>query len=491
VNSGEIRYTSVFDAQGAMRVPADLTFATNPETSASGGLYRFSSGHGGLQCAACHGSPHAIYPSLHRNDNLQNEALQGHAGTLSDCTVCHDQPITSFNGGPHGMHRTGASWVDAEHGDERDHQKAQETLGLNSCRACHGADLRGTVLSVSLSDQTLNTGKYGTKHFWKGFQIGCYNCHNGPSSDDTNSNEPAVVAPVSATTTANVPVRVALTVTDANSSDTHAVRIVEQPHNGRVGLVGNEATYYPFYNFTGVDTFTYAAWDGDTDSNLGIGTVTVVDGGCGLTCAAAAPMSVPVRASVPFWGDAELTDCPGSVSYQWDFGDGSPFQHGAEVEHVYDATGTYPWTLVTSANGLVCTNQGSMEVVDTLLDVDSDGLDDTWERDHFVDLFVANSKSDADLDGFIDLHEFLAGTIPTNGESRLQIDNLVEANASGVVIHWASASNRTYRVTATTSLTLPDFQAVASGLPATPPMNTYTDVTAVVEFLKAYRIEVE
>lgn len=64
-------------------------------------MYRNSVGHDGLYCEACHGSTHAILPSLEPNDNIQNIALQGHAGTLSDCTVCHasvpDGP------GPHGI----------------------------------------------------------------------------------------------------------------------------------------------------------------------------------------------------------------------------------------------------------------------------------------------------------------------------------------------------------------------------------------------------
>ena len=55
----------------------------------TGKRYRDSVGHGGLYCEACHGSPHAILPSIEPNDNIQNIALQGHAGTLSDCTVCH------------------------------------------------------------------------------------------------------------------------------------------------------------------------------------------------------------------------------------------------------------------------------------------------------------------------------------------------------------------------------------------------------------------
>jgi hypothetical protein len=68
-------------------------------------LYRMSRGHGGLFCSACHGSPHAIFPSREANDNLQNIRLQGHAGVLKDCMVCHSTPPTGP--GPHGIYYIG------------------------------------------------------------------------------------------------------------------------------------------------------------------------------------------------------------------------------------------------------------------------------------------------------------------------------------------------------------------------------------------------
>lgn len=57
-----------------------------------GTLYRNSRGHGGVHCYACHGSPHAITPTTTLVDNLQALVLQGHTGTINDCTVCHSQP---------------------------------------------------------------------------------------------------------------------------------------------------------------------------------------------------------------------------------------------------------------------------------------------------------------------------------------------------------------------------------------------------------------
>ncbi|WP_146448483.1 hypothetical protein [Bythopirellula polymerisocia] len=57
-----------------------------------GKLFKDSHGHGGVHCAACHGSPHAIGPAVTPQDNLQAIELQGYSGTISKCTVCHTTP---------------------------------------------------------------------------------------------------------------------------------------------------------------------------------------------------------------------------------------------------------------------------------------------------------------------------------------------------------------------------------------------------------------
>ncbi len=60
-------------------------------------LYRQSTGHGGLYCEACHDSTHAIAPSREATDTIKFQELQGHPGTLRDCTVCHlTLPATRF-----------------------------------------------------------------------------------------------------------------------------------------------------------------------------------------------------------------------------------------------------------------------------------------------------------------------------------------------------------------------------------------------------------
>lgn len=62
-------------------------------------LYRQSKGHGGVYCEACHDSTHAIATSSQPADAIKFVQLQGHNGTLSDCTVCHLSVPTGK--GPH------------------------------------------------------------------------------------------------------------------------------------------------------------------------------------------------------------------------------------------------------------------------------------------------------------------------------------------------------------------------------------------------------
>lgn len=173
-NSGQIAYTSVFLRGATARKAANPTFATNPNTPAKGlSLYRFSKGHGGLQCEACHGSTHAEYPTPILNDNVQSVSLQGHSGQISECAACHSSTPRTTNGGPHGLHPIGQAWVSG-------HEDAAEHGGAAQCKTCHGANYRGTVLSKALASRSFRTER-GAVQLAKGTIIGCYTCHNGPN----------------------------------------------------------------------------------------------------------------------------------------------------------------------------------------------------------------------------------------------------------------------------------------------------------------------
>ncbi len=167
------RTTNALDAAGNLVKPSDRRFATNANTPAAGfDLFRFSKGHGSMQCEACHGATHAEYPSSHTNDNLQSVALQGYAGTVRECAVCHaNSPLTAA-GGPHGMHTIGQTWV-------KEHHDYIERVGVRTCAYCHGNDYRGGPLAQMKVAKTFST-EHGSKSYAAGQNVGCYDCHNGP-----------------------------------------------------------------------------------------------------------------------------------------------------------------------------------------------------------------------------------------------------------------------------------------------------------------------
>ena len=86
-------------------------------------LYRHSQGHGNLYCSACHGSPHAMYPSREVSDNYQSKQYQGFKTTIKtigSCGVCHESS-------------RGESEID-EFAEVHGGTDPEKEIG---CRACH------------------------------------------------------------------------------------------------------------------------------------------------------------------------------------------------------------------------------------------------------------------------------------------------------------------------------------------------------------------
>lgn len=84
--------------------------------------------------------------------------------------------------------------------------------------------------------------------------------------------------------------------------------------------------------------------------------------------------------------------------------------------------------------------------------------------------FDTEALSDQDGDGHESWKEYVAGTIPTNAESVLQIVDMKSNN----VVSWSSESNRLYTVMLGNDL-LSNSMYLAIDLDATPPLNTYTN----------------
>lgn len=158
------------DASASPIVATNKRFAENPDT-----LYRNSQGHGGVACEGCHGSTHSEWanPDAQANDNVAAQQIQGHSGKIIECNACHEPgslPLTL--GGPHGLHNVNdARWVNGH--------KQLYRRDNNSCKACHGKQLEGSVLSKVAVDRTFQVeGREVTLK--KDTQVSCSVCHRKP-----------------------------------------------------------------------------------------------------------------------------------------------------------------------------------------------------------------------------------------------------------------------------------------------------------------------
>jgi len=101
------------------------------------------------------------------------------------------------------------------------------------------------------------------------------------------------------------------------------------------------------------------------------------------------------------------------------------------------------------------------------------------------------AELDDDGDGVPNWQEAIAGTDPRNAQSWLHITRAAYSGLDNtVLLEWPSATNRTYRLLRSNSLQTA-FQAVATNQPATPPLNSFRDLTPGPSPTVFYRLEVE
>jgi hypothetical protein len=152
------------------RIAINRRFAETPGT-----LYRSSLGHGGMTCISCHGSPHAEWPvsSDETHDNDIANQLQGHPGSIVECTACHAGGLALTTNGPHGLHNVNdPGWV-ANHG-------SYFTANEAACQACHGLDLGGGRLSRTAAPRSFELPDGTVVSYTEGQGVGCDDCHAMP-----------------------------------------------------------------------------------------------------------------------------------------------------------------------------------------------------------------------------------------------------------------------------------------------------------------------
>jgi len=168
-------------------VPTNKRFAENVVATgdAAGNpmLFRVSKGHEGVFCEACHGSTHGIWPNKNpaANDNVAAKQLQGHTGVIAECSTCHTGDLGINLDGPHGMHPVGTAGNDFADGGHEDLAERNP----DACRACHGRNGEGTVLSAMAQDRVLQCDERtafcpdgNSVLFPNDHQVGCTECHD-------------------------------------------------------------------------------------------------------------------------------------------------------------------------------------------------------------------------------------------------------------------------------------------------------------------------
>jgi hypothetical protein len=89
----------------------------------------------------------------------------------------------------------------------------------------------------------------------------------------------------------------------------------------------------------------------------------------------------------------------------------------------------------------------------TFVDVNHNGISDAWENNYFGSVATNRTQlTDTDYDGMTDYAEFIAGTNPTNADSRFYFTGETSPRNHVVQLQWTVVTNRLYQVNASANL---------------------------------------
>ncbi len=213
-------------------------------------------------------------------------------------------------------------------------------------------------------------------------------------------NDAPIAVNDSAETKENTAVTVAVLANDSDAEgDAMTVTAVSKPAHGTVALnADGTISYKPFFQFSGVDSFTYTVSDGKVDSTASVN-VTVIGAPhieSGLT---ANPNPATVGETVQISCSANGGVLP--LAWHWEFGDGTSSDSGASVDHVFSPAASYTVTAtVTAADG-----QKSSRVLVVVIKQNAAGAS------------PGGTGADSDGDGFSDAFETALGSNAQNASS--------------------------------------------------------------------------
>lgn len=121
------------------------------------------------------------------------------------------------------------------------------------------------------------------------------------------------------------------------------------------------------------------AFAGPATADTGYSNVFTIDlrtAQCTLSCSATVPATGTTGAAVAFAASATPSNCTGSVSYSWAFGNGATSTQ-QNPSYTYASAGTYSWSMTASIGGTTCSRSGSITVSAPSNTVRLERIDDT------------------------------------------------------------------------------------------------------------------
>jgi PKD repeat protein len=119
----------------------------------------------------------------------------------------------------------------------------------------------------------------------------------------------------------------------------------------------------PSHTYSAGGTYTWsvtASVAGVTSTKSGTITVQAAPS-CSLSLSASVPASAAPGEVVPFSAAATPSNCSGTVTYAWAFGDGAT-AIGGTTSHAYATAGNYQWSVSSSVSGVTSTKTGTITV---------------------------------------------------------------------------------------------------------------------------------
>jgi len=139
-------------------------------------------------------------------------------------------------------------------------------------------------------------------------------------------------------------------------------------------------------------------------------------------------------------------------------------------------------------NGAAGVDMGAYEFIHPAADSDGDGMPDYWELEYGLNPLFDDAAEDLDLDRFLNLAEYIAGTGVADPLDYLKFERIAVSNAA-VLLEFFSRTGRVYGVDGSTNLLDADvWTSVTNQMPGSEALESVLDT--VGETKRAYRINV-